>query len=234
MATLDIIMTGYTGDNEIRKMTERAIQSLHDSEGSDQFNIIFLESNLDSKHKYNVHTQIHPDFPYHCNKYYNIGVEHAKSDFTGIVNNDTYFHKSWWTKMHKAMVEHNLDSASPKSPTEQKGLVPAAEIKHRFTPITKVVEGYVAAITFCGWCWVIKNDVREWLFPVDEQFSFYYNDNDVAMHLKAKGCKHALVGGSLVEHIGQRSHAALHERGVYDEVTFGLHQNFVDKWKHMF
>ena len=50
MATLDIIMTGFTGDDEIRKMTERSIQSLHDSEGSDQFNIIFLESNLDSKH----------------------------------------------------------------------------------------------------------------------------------------------------------------------------------------
>ena len=54
------------------------------------------------------------------------------------------------------------------------------------------------------------------------------------MNLKEKGCKHALVGGSLVEHVGQRSHKALHERGVYDEVTFGLHKNFVDKWKHMF
>ena len=55
MATLDLIMTGFTGSDEIREMTERSIRSLHDSEGSDEFNIIFLESNPDSTHKYDVH-----------------------------------------------------------------------------------------------------------------------------------------------------------------------------------
>ena len=109
MATLDLIMTGFTGTEEIKKMTERSIQSIRDSEGSENFNIIFLESNLESDHKYDVDHQIHPDFPYHCNKYYNIGITYAKSDFTAIVNNDTFFHKNWWTKLHAAMEKHNLD-----------------------------------------------------------------------------------------------------------------------------
>ena len=54
MPTLDVIMTGFTGTDEIKKMTEKSIKSLHDSEGSDQFNIIYLESNLESDYKYDV------------------------------------------------------------------------------------------------------------------------------------------------------------------------------------
>lgn len=233
MPKLDIMMTGYTGNNEIKAMAERSIKSLRDSKGSENFNIIYLESNLESTHKYDVDVQIHPGFPYHCNKYYNIGVQNSLGDFLAVVNNDTFFHKNWWTKMHEAMEKHNLDSASPRSPVEQFGIVPRVEIKHRYTPPTKVVVGYDAAYTFSGWCWVIKAEVRDWLFPVDEQFSFYFNDNDVAMHLQEKGCKHAMVAASLVEHYGQRSHKALHDRGVYHEVTFGLEKNYTNKWKHL-
>jgi len=231
MAILDVLMTGFTGSDEILKMTERSIKSLRDCDGGEDFNIIFMESNPNSTHKYDVDVQIHPDFPYHCNKYYNIGITHATSDFTAIVNNDTFFHKTWWKKLHKAMIDYNLDSASPKSPTKQHGIHEAGEMKHRFTPITKVIEGHTPILLFCGWCWVITRDVREWLFPVDEQFAFYYNDNDVAMHLKEKGCRHALVGGSLVEHFGQKSYKALFDRGVYQEVTFALEPLFVNKWK---
>ena len=64
MATLDIIMTGFTGSDEIREMTERSIRSLRESEGSENFNIIFLESNQESTHKYDVDHQIHPVLQY--------------------------------------------------------------------------------------------------------------------------------------------------------------------------
>jgi len=40
-----------------------------------------------------------------------------------------------------------------------------------------------------------------------------------------------LVGGSLVEHYGQKSYKALFDRGVYHEVTFGLEPVFNKKWK---
>lgn len=232
MPKLDLIMTGFTGSDEIKKMTERSIKSIRDSEGSENFKIIYLESNLDSQHKYDVDIQIHPGFPYHCNKYYNIAIEQSDGDFTAIVNNDTFFHPTWWTKMHDAFEKYELDSASPRSPTEQYGIVPRVEIKHRFTPINKVVFGYQPVYTFCGWCWVIRKEVREWLFPVDEQFSFYFNDNDVCFAMEEKGCKHALVAASMVEHFGQRSHKALHDRGEYHKHTYGLLPAFNKKWEH--
>ena len=109
----------------------------------------------------------------------------------------------------EAMDDYSLDSASPRSMIQQTGLNPSVEMKHRYTPVTKVVEGYHVAYTFCGWCWVIKKEVREWLFPVDEQFSFFFNDNDVAKILQQKGCKHALVASSIVNHYGQKSHKVL-------------------------
>lgn len=232
MPQLDLIMTGFTGSDQIKKMTENSIRSIRKSEGSENFKLIYLESNLNSEYKYDVDVQIHPDFPYHCNKYYNIGIQHAEGEFTGIVNNDTFFHPTWWKKMHEAIVKYNLDSASPRSSTEQYGIVPQVEIKHRFTPPTKVIFGYHPVYTFCGWCWIIKKEVREWLFPVDEQFSFYYNDNDVCFAMEEKGCKHALIASSVVDHFGQRSHKALHDRGEYHKHTFGLEPTFNEKWKH--
>jgi hypothetical protein len=45
MKELDVVMTGFTGDDEIREMTENSLKSLRDSEGGEDFNIIFLESN---------------------------------------------------------------------------------------------------------------------------------------------------------------------------------------------
>lgn len=232
MASLDLIMTGFTGSEDIKKMTENSIESIRKSEGSENFKIIYLESNLKSKHKYDVDIQIHPDFPYHCNKYYNIGIKESTGDYTAIVNNDTYFHTTWWKKMHGAFEKYNLDTASPRSSTEQFGIIPKVEIKHRYTPPTKIIFGYLPVYTFCGWCWVITKNVRDWLFPVDEQFSFYFNDNDVCMALDEKGCKHALVASSVVDHFGQRSHKALHDRGEYFKHTFGLEPNFKEKWKH--
>lgn len=233
MPTLDLIMTGFTGSTEIRKMAEKAIKSIRDSEGSENFKIIYLESNLESKHKYDVDVQIHPDFPYHCNKYYNIGITHSDADFTAIVNNDTYFHPTWWTKMYEAIEKHGLDSASPRSAVEQFGIVPQVELKHRYTPISKVVIGHYPVYTFCGWCWVIKRHLRDVVFPVDERWSFYFNDNDVCNQLQELGYKHGLVAASMVDHFGQKSHKALHDRGEYHKHTYGLEPEFMEKWKHL-
>ena len=133
MRELDVIMTGFTGDDEIREMTENSLKSLRDSEGGEDFNIIFLESNPEATPYDSVDVYVKPGFQYHCNKYYNIGASHAISEYTAIVNNDTYFDPKWWTKMKAAMIEHSLDSASPRSMIQQTGLNPSVEMKHRYT-----------------------------------------------------------------------------------------------------
>ena len=145
MRELDVIMTGFTGDAETREMTETSLKSLRDSEGGQDFNIIFLESNAEAEPYDDVDVYVKPGFQYHCNKYYNIGISHAISDYTAVVNNDTVFDVKWWSKMKKAMDDYSLDSASPRSMIQQTGLNPSVEMKHRYTPVTKVVEGYSVA-----------------------------------------------------------------------------------------
>jgi GT2 family glycosyltransferase len=226
---LDVIFLSNTSDIETYKMTQNAISSLKNSE-SNEFNIILVESNKNSTYKYEVDHYIVPEVPFNYNTYLNIGAEYCECDFTAVSNNDVVFNKGWWTKMKAAFESHNLDTASPKSPTEQFGLNPYWEIKHRYTPITKIVEGFDVVYTFCGWCWVMKKSVREWIFPLDEQFSFFFQDNDITKRLQQKGCKHALVGGSLVNHLGQRSHKILHQSGEYMKHTFDLEKNFKKKW----
>jgi len=232
MKQLDVIILANTCDDHIYKMTCNAISSLRSSSSEDLFNIILIESNKSTKYEYDVDVLLRPEEPFNYNVYLNIGIEHCNNEFTCISNNDVLFRQGWWSKLHSKMIELNLDTASPKSPRQQQGIVPRAEIKHRFTPLNKVVEGYEVVYTFCGWCWVMTKNIREWLFPLDEQFSFFYQDNDIIMRLKEKDCKHALIGGSLVEHFGQSSHKILHENKTYLEHTFNLEKKFIEKWKN--
>lgn len=234
MKELDVIILTNTIDDAIFNMTQNAIRSLRDSSEHDSFNIILVESNKTNNYKYDVDIFLKPEEDFNYNVYLNKAIVHCSCDYSSVSNNDVLFHKGWWSKMKQAMSTHNLDTASPRSQRQQVGIVPRAEMKHRYTPLNKVVEGYELVVTFCGWFWAMKREVREWLFPLDEDFSFFYQDNDIIMRLQEKNCKHALVAGSLVDHFGQTSHKILKDNGTYLRNTHYLEQKFVDKWKHKF
>ena len=231
MPSLDVIILTNTANDEIYKMTSKAIDSLRKSSNENSFNIILVESNNNFDKTYNVDVFLNPKEEFNYNTYLNIASEHCICDYSCVSNNDVVFFPSWWENLRDNMIKHNLDTASPKSPTEQIGIVPKYEIKHRYTPNSKIVEGYMVVYTFCGWCWVMTKNVREWLFPLDEQFKFFYQDNDIIMRLQEKNCRHALVASSHVTHFGQTSHKLLHEKGVWYNYTFGLEQAFRNKWK---
>ena len=233
MSTLSIIMLTNTVNEDIFKMTQHALDSLKQSIGSENFNVVLVESNKEHSWNYNhVNFYLKPPVNFNYNTYLNIAIENCDSDYICISNNDVNFHKDWWQKLEKAMISKNLDTASPRSPTEQKGIVPHAEIKHRYTPDCVIREGFELIVNFCGWCWVMKKEVKDWLFPLDEQFSFFFQDNDVIMRLKQKGCKHGLVGGSKVNHYGQSSHGIFKSREDWYKNTFGLEKAFIEKWRN--
>jgi hypothetical protein len=52
------------------------------------------------------------------------------------------------------------------------------------------------------------------------------------MRLKQNGCKHALVGGSKVDHFGQSSHGIFKSEEERFKNTFGLERLFVEKWRN--
>ena len=233
MSTLSMIMLTNTVNEEIFRMTQNALNTLHESIGHNNINVVLVESNKDREWHYeHVNFYLKPPIDFNYNTYLNIAVENCDSDYIGIVNNDVKFHKDWWYKLEKAMVKHNLDTASPRSPSVQRGIVPHAEIKHRYTPDTVVREGFELIVNFCGWCWIMKREVKDWLFPLDEQFSFFFQDNDIIMRLKQNGCKHALVGGSKVDHFGQSSHGIFKSEEERFKNTFGLERLFVEKWRN--
>lgn len=232
MPLLDVIILTNTIDEKIYSMTKTAIESLKKSSNQHSFNIILFESNKNSKYIYDVDIYEVPEQDFNYNIFLNLAIKHCKGDYTCISNNDVFFHNNWFDNLFQAMTDHNLDTASPKSKIEQRGIVPRAEIKHRFTPLNKIVEGYQVVYTFCGWCWVMKKEIREWLFPLDEQFSFFYQDNDIICRLEEKNCRHALIGNSLVDHYGQSSHYILQKNNKWHSYTFGLEKKFIEKWKH--
>lgn len=234
MTQLDVIMLTNTIDEKIYKMTCKAIKSLRDSEQPGTFNIILMESNKNSPHTYHdVDHFIVPEQSFNYNTYLNIGVQYCVSDYSAVSNNDVNFHRSWWTYLQKGMKDYDLDTASPRSPTKQNGIVEQVEIKHRYTPESKIIFGYAVVYTFCGWFWAMKKEVRDWLFPLDESFTFFYQDNDIIMRLLEKDCKHGLVAKSKVEHYGQKSHKILIENGSYLEHTEKMRLLFENKYKNI-
>lgn len=207
MAVLDVIMLTNTADDSIYQMTKETINSLKASDGLEDINIILLESNKNSNYFYDVNHYIKPDISFNYNAYLNIGVKYANSEYTCISNNDIIFSKNWWTKLKNSIDKYNLDVASPKSTAPLQPHNNQQEyFKHMYTPdsITKIE---LKRYSFAGWCFTITEDVRNWLFPLDEQFSHYHQDIDLIMVLKQKDVKHGFVASSKVEHLGNKSAA---------------------------
>jgi GT2 family glycosyltransferase len=200
-------MLTNTADELIYKMTKQTISSLKSSDGLEDVNIILLESNHNSDYIYDVNHYIKPDTPFNYNAYLNMGIEYANSEYTCVSNNDIIFSKDWWSKLRNSIEKYSLDVASPKSTAPLQPHNNQKEyFKHMYTPdsITKLE---LKRYSFAGWCFTFTEEVREWLFPLDEQFSHYHQDIDLIMVLKQKDIKHGFVAGSKVEHLGNKSSA---------------------------
>lgn len=228
MATLDVIMLTNTANDLIFEMTKNTINSLKSSEGLRDVNIILLESNKDSDYFYEVNYFIKPDIDFNYNAYLNIGIQYANSDYTCISNNDIIFSKDWWTKLKSSIDKYNLDVASPKSTMPLQPHNNQKEyFKHFYTPdsVTKIE---LKRYSFAGWCFTFTKEVRDWLFPLDEQFTHYHQDIDLIMVLNQKNAKHGFVAGSKVEHLGNKSSGLI--KGGKMENLITSKKSFDKKW----
>ena len=211
MYDLDVIMLTNTANDEIYNMTSEAVNSLRSTDGLGDVNIILLESNKNSKYRFNVDKYIIPELDFNYNAYLNLGYEFCKGNYTCISNNDIIFSKTWWTKMKSAFEKHNLDAASPKSTMPIQGHNNQSDyLKHFYTP-DSLVKIEIKTYSFAGWCLTMTAETRDWLFPLDEQFIHYHQDLDIMMRLQEKGIKHGFVAGSKMHHYGNKSSALLSE-----------------------
>lgn len=221
---LDIIITTNSKNEELFRMTDNAIKSLRNSVGGNNFKIIVVETNSESKEYNEANVTVKPNQPFQINKFYNLGALHSKSDYLLVSNNDVIYDSNWWVHMKKAFVENNLDTACLQCTNEQPDIYSKwIKQKHTF----KNLEGYE---WFFGQAWCITSKVRDWLFPLDENIHFYFNDDDMVMRLKERGCKHQLVYKSKMEHLQAKSHDILKQEGRYYDVTWGSKSYFDRKW----
>lgn len=193
MKKIDAIILTYTINESYHEMTLKCIETLRASDPFD-FDIKIIETS-EEDWEYPGCKVVHIS-PFGYNKAVNMGLALCESDTILVLNNDLIFHKGWLTSILQAMDEGNYSSASPRCPNYY--------IHENYTDDT-IIESFATTTSFCGWCLVFKRDAIMSIYPLDEDFTFLYQDTWVAEELAKRGHKHALIGKSKVTHLLSQS-----------------------------
>jgi beta-1,4-mannosyl-glycoprotein beta-1,4-N-acetylglucosaminyltransferase len=231
--SLDVICLTNTLDKKYFELTQRTIDSIINSEKDVSFNIILIDSNPYSTFNYtniNHYIKLHGVFNY--NKCLNIASNYLINNWVLITNNDVRYEKNWFSeilKVHK--IDNTIESFSPKEMIyystiygDHFGGVNNKEVDYWVN--YNVSEGLL------GWSLIMIKRVWDEVYPWDEEFDFYYQDNDYAKIIESKGIKHALVRDSLTLHIGNLSFFKNETNEVRDRKMEEGYKKYLKKWKN--
>jgi GT2 family glycosyltransferase len=223
---IQVIMLSNTANPQIHKMTQNAINSLRES--LPDCGITVVETNQ-GEVKYEGALVYQPQEKFNYNRFINLGyayVDRVRESaevnphpYVMIANNDLIFDKNWWKAMERAFKYDKLDSASPIN----EGWFQHLDIKN------DVELGWGIGKHFCGWALVFKREVFEKLLPLDEQFEFFCQDNDLANTMQSLGMKHALVKKSRVKHLTSQSHSLV-DSATHRHYTDDMVELYHKKW----
>lgn len=222
-----IILTNSNTDFSVR-MTRRTIQTILDSETEIQFNIIVVESCINSENKYQDIAQhfVLPNEPFNYNKFLNIASQYCKGDWVVISNNDVSYEYGWLTEIFKVHESRpDIESFSPKDPLFFMAYWSKVFIGTQAT----YVEGYQVSKYLLGWSLVIKRAAFDKILPFDELFDMFYQDNDYGEVLKLNNIKHALVARSIASHYNTINIREIEKRSKHKMQEDEL--KFRNKWK---
>jgi hypothetical protein len=226
--SIDVICLTNTKDKDYFNMTKYALETLHSSEKKYKFNVNLVESNYNSSYNYDnlVTNYIKPNEPFNYNKFLNICNKYITSDWVIIINNDVFFEKDWFNNIVKEHQKNNdIKSFSPKDPRHFNKWFPWAIFEYD----NNIYEGYTIAQMVFGWCLVMKKEVWDLIYPWDENFVLYYQDNDYVEMLKSLGIRHAMVNNSIVNHLGSMTvDVAFGEKE--DDNIKDSELTFINKW----
>jgi hypothetical protein len=220
---IDVICLTKTSNEDLYQMTLRTLGMLHDSEKDYTFKVYLVESGKLYDYSNLVTNYITPNIPFNYNKFINICYPYVTSDWVLVINNDLRFERGWFNKIVEV---HNkradIEAFSPKCP-----ILYAEFFNGHFIGTNEEYhENYKITEFLTGWCLVIKRRVFDLLYPWDEQFDMYYQDNDYAKRLELLGIKHALVRDSIVSHLGSKT-----ANRKFDEIKFKQDElKFRTKW----
>jgi GT2 family glycosyltransferase len=211
------------------EVTNRVIKSVRISEKNVKFNIILLESNKETNFTYeNVDVYIRPEEEFNYNKYLNIANEYLTSDWVLITNNDVIYQREWFSKILEIYNKRpDIESFSPKEV-----LFYSTIYGDHFDSEDDYFESYRVTESVMGWSLVMRKRVWDEIYPWDENFDFYYQDNDYAKTIESKGIKHAVVRDSLTLHIGNINFFKSNVDEDRDKKMEEDYYKFIKKWNN--
>ena len=229
MYKIDVICLTDTYDNSMYEVTNRVIKSVRISEKNVKFNIILLESNKETNFTYkNVDVYIRPEEEFNYNKYLNIANEYLTSDWVLITNNDVIYQREWFSKILEIYNKRpDIESFSPKEV-----LFYSTIYGDHFDSEDDYFESYRVTESVMGWSLVMRKRVWDEIYPWDENFDFYYQDNDYAKTIESKGIKHAVVRDSLTLHIGNINFFKSNVDEDRDKKMEEDYYKFIKKWNN--
>ncbi|RZK46826.1 MAG: glycosyltransferase, partial [Pedobacter sp.] len=184
---IDIVILSYAKNEELKKLTEEAIASCHQSENPNEisFNIVVIESNKElNPYQYKGSTTLYSTQQFGFHRYLNIGIKHTNSAYICLCNNDLIFHRNWASAILKAMEnDPELLCASTFCPIMHKN--------GNFKIDTGNIVGYETL--FSGWCFLIKRSLIDQIGYFDEKFEFWYADADFLKTLKSHSLQNKLI-----------------------------------------
>lgn len=223
---IDIIILSYGKTEKLKAITQNCIDSLIASEdpAKIKFNVLVIESEKSlAPYQYPNSTTIYPDTSFGFNKYLNIGIKSTSNKYLCLCNNDLIFHKNWAAEILKAMDnDPKILSANP-----------FCQYFNDHKPyVNQIVLGNISNLLkgiLTGWCIFVKREIFDTIGLFDEQFDFWYADKDYGRTLLKHGIKHALIGTSKVDHLGNQTHNALSPEKLL-ELTDNQKSVYEAKW----
>ena len=224
---IDVICLTNTKNDELYKMTVNCLKSLHNSEDDYKFNVHLIESNNDSDYSFSdlSNNYYSPKIDFNYNKFLNLCNDFLNSEWIVIINNDLIFEKNWFSNiMNIHNLENDIKSFSPKDPYHFGKYFPGYFNDKNLTHVL----GYNISEHIHGWCLVLHKTVWDSIYPFDDTFHMYYQDNDYSETIKSKGFKHSLVRDSIVHHLGSKT--TLTPFGINDDEIKKSELTFRTKW----
>lgn len=247
MSNLIAVMLTNTANKEIFDMTNNAIQSLITS--CDQANVKlelfivetqnkdFMKNNnfnyFDIKNSQYYIRQVilnNENLPFNYNQFLNFAFYTISEFFSewflesslfAIFNNDIILQEDTILEVFKSFNRDKIyDSLS---------FYDKDYILHKKLELNKYYEGYRTSYEICGWNLFFNKQVLDKVYPFDERFSFFYQDNDYANILLENKLEHAISTKSSIKHLFSQSHKLIEKEKYYD-MTDGLQKTYIEKW----
>jgi GT2 family glycosyltransferase len=195
---VDVVMLSKASDDNLRLMTQRAVQTC--ANGADKLPINLLVIEQESNISYpGVNTTVHMPGEFNFNRFLNRGASWGSAEWILAASNDLIFHDGW---LH-ALLAADHPVVSPKCPQNP-----------RQAGISENTSGTRTSVHLSGWCFMIRRETWQQIGGFDETVSFWCSDDVVIEQLKAIGIEPMLVPSSRVEHL--QSVTLMREPDPYD------------------